>query len=133
MMISDKQEQEFKKMIQSTGYESAPDHMVRSVIEKLELEAKPAISGTQNLIPRWMWLGLGAAFCISLVYLMSDYQSIGIDLFREFSYTFSIPEIQFTGLPELEFGRFGGLALCLILPALLIQFFFIKGYYENKV
>lgn len=135
MMISEKQEQEFKDMIQSIGYESAPDHLVRSVIEKLEHERAQEISITHSLIPRWMWLSLGTVFCISLVYFMSNYQTIEYSFFKDFSYDLSMPNMQFNGLPKLEFefGKLGGIALCLLFPALLIQFYFIKGFYENRV
>ncbi|NNF20329.1 MAG: hypothetical protein HKN67_00165 [Saprospiraceae bacterium] len=132
-MVSNKQEKAFKDLIQSTGYESSPGSILTSVMDQLEKEKQASQVRDRALIPQWVFvLILIALFTFTgfSLYTIQDFNIPGLSNLFQISWDFNFA---LNGLPELGIGKTLPIIAVCTLPMILIQFYFIKRYYERSI
>lgn len=132
-MVSNKQEQAFKDLIQSTGYESSPGSILTSVMDQLEKEKQPSQVKESALIPRWVFvivLVVLFAFTGFSLHAIQDFYIPGLSNLFQYSWEF---DFSLRGLPKLGIGKTSTIIAICALPMMLVQFYFIKKFYERSI
>jgi hypothetical protein len=126
------EEKAFRDLIQSTGYESAPDGMVSSVLEQIESKKARNLSSVPSLISKRTWILIGAALICLIIYSFQSSPSVEFSLIAEFLQKIQVPEINLR-LPE-NINLIGNTPkfLIVIIPVLIVQFYLIKNYSEGR-
>jgi len=131
-MIPDHQENTFKELIQSIGYETAPEHILNDAIKKLESEKSYSISSQYNILPRWTWPAIAVCFIIFTIIMYEQSVSWGFNYLPVQDFFASAPSFDSLEIPSLALGKLNYLTMLVILSAVMIQFIIINAYYRNR-
>ena len=132
-MITDKEENIFKELIQSTGYDSAPKLMVKNVVNQLKSEEIKGLSSDYSLLPKWIWFSIIVLMiCFSVFTFYQNPQSESIFL-AVILQKLSFLTIDLSWFQGVQIGGMNKLIIVCLLPAVFLQFYFIKHYYERTI
>ena len=130
-MISHMEEKVFKNLIQSTGYDKAPEGMANSILNRLEVEKSPQLANTGQLISNWVWIGLAVVF-VGLFIITFQNPSPGDSFyFLDDLQKISLPNLQFDLLDRIHFFEGFPPILFILIPFIAVEFYLLKRYVEG--
>lgn len=132
-MNSNIEDKDFKKLIKSTGLETAPDGILRSVLSQLEAEKLSQKPQSTSLIPGWIWISvivlIVGIFINTFILNSSNPEFI---LLSELLQKMSFLKIEFNLLERVNLFEGMPAFFYVLIPAFAIQFYLIKNYLEGK-
>ncbi len=126
-MENNREENQFKALIKSTGRETAPEHIARSVLDSLRSESV-VTQKNERLIPLWAI----AAFAACLFIALANTTSWSMDFLSFFEGYTSPDFIGQLSFPKIALGGTASIALKILIPVLCIQFILIRKYFDLR-
>ncbi len=130
-MITDQQENAFKELVKSIGYESAPDGMLSSVLNQLEEEKSISSKPSVVIIPRWAWVIVAVLLIAFIAYNFFYCPTIDLGIISQLD-SLQIPHYELQ-IPKLFLDSINPMIVVTIILAVFIQLVLIKNYYERSL
>jgi len=131
-MIMNKEDNTFKELIQSMGYESAPEGMVMSVLNQLSVEKERQTSSSPILIPKWVWILVIIIVLALLIYTILNPSNAEVFLLSEIIQQMNLFSFEFSFFEHIKIFQNTPKFLIVLIPILIVQFYLMKNYYEGR-
>ena len=133
-MNVNKEDLSFKEIIQSTGYNTAPENLIPSVIKRLEAQQASQLSRNASLIPSWIFIGIGILFIVAFFNsgIIEGSTDSEVFLLSELLQRLSFLNIEFAVLDKINW--FSGMPkfFYILIPIVAVQFYLMKSYCEGR-
>lgn len=131
-MVSLNEEQTFKDLIKSTGHEQAPDSIMLSVMQGIQVQENATVQD-YSIISKRTLIVIITAFIAMLIYGIMNSSGFQIDILSKGIQMVSLPKFEITILQDLNIFQNMSRLIILVVPAVIIQFFLMKKYTEGKL